>query len=894
MNENEQNAISLEASLVDTKLDESEKEQMAFEEESNNARENYAYFDARLAEEQAKITFSDTGRFDTGIDYEDIDMVQWKKGVNKRHWEECDKLKAYCDAKQLYIGHVHMDHGSDYFMIDSAQIPTTFMYDNKENKKILINVDDKRYSDYIKSWRYPNTNKHVSYSRNISMYCRQVTDVDIVLDRSDSLRANITDSYLRKALIRNKNRDGIQSIIQTIQEKQDAIRLLPKEMSFIVQGCAGSGKTMVLLHRLRYLIFNREIFDDEYIFLVPGFRFKKYIEDISLKFRIDIRNILPYAEYYRMLCGRVADKTETDTDELVFAPDYLERVYSEQFMKECYSSLFQMLADQMNGLICFCENKLNSFIEKERSDIDAKLEELRSFEILEARRLTEKMKDSVSVDITDNVDSVTDFYNAALTIYKDKKSQLENAIEMVEEIMISEDDRRILDNADIIKIKAKIVNEEEMVKKASKFTALAHKRKLDMLMSEYDEIRESIKRELIEKDRKRNIGLADAQRTVFEGITMEEADYIFSELNTLIDLTKEKMDSVIEISRHIEEGLSKKYASEIKWLNETINLSADLKQDCRTFIEFLKPAIKFFQAEIETGSKLYAEFEKHILDNKEMKKFSNEFKMFAQRTPQQLQIYMNTLLFNICKKRVLDEYKVKIHDSYKHYWYMNLYSRYLTREMGKQASRYIYIDEAQDLSLSEVNLIYKINTVKENDTVVCYPTMNMFGDMRQMISSYGISKWSNIEYISMIIKLEENFRNTNQIIDYCNLSLPFTMQKIGVDMEEVAEYDTLQDAIKKTHEIINKPTIIAKDDYAVEDVRALLADTPIVESQIFTVKMVKGLEFREVYVFDRGMTSNEKYIAYTRALNKLNVIHKLPNVTDKSQSLIVQGNDEVE
>ena len=36
-----------------------------------------------------------------------------------------------------------------------------------------------------------------------------------------------------------------------------------------------------------------------------------------------------------------------------------------------------------------------------------------------------------------------------------------------------------------------------------------------------------------------------------------------------------------------------------------------------------------------------------------------------------------------------------------------------------------------------------------------------------------------------------------------------------------------------------------------------------------TVEMVKGMEFSNVIVVDSGMNKREKYVAYTRALNKL-------------------------
>lgn len=54
---------------------------------------------------------------------------------------------------------------------------------------------------------------------------------------------------------------------------------------------------------------------------------------------------------------------------------------------------------------------------------------------------------------------------------------------------------------------------------------------------------------------------------------------------------------------------------------------------------------------------------------------------------------------------------------------------------------------------------------------------------------------------------------------------------------------------------------------------------------------VKGLEFKEIYVLDANMLQNEKYVSYTRALSKLNIIKTLPQVTDRSNSLIIEGDD---
>ena len=54
----------------------------------------------------------------------------------------------------------------------------------------------------------------------------------------------------------------------------------------------------------------------------------------------------------------------------------------------------------------------------------------------------------------------------------------------------------------------------------------------------------------------------------------------------------------------------------------------------------------------------------------------------------------------------------------------------------------------------------------------------------------------------------------------------------------------------------------------------ILADGKLSKTKInvMSVYESKGLEFSAVAVYDKGMTENEKYIAYTRALRELALI----------------------
>ena len=86
------------------------------------------------------------------------------------------------------------------------------------------------------------------------------------------------------------------------------------------------------------------------------------------------------------------------------------------------------------------------------------------------------------------------------------------------------------------------------------------------------------------------------------------------------------------------------------------------------------------------------------------------------------------------------------------------------------------MDEAQDLSVSELELINKINSYYEDkgEFHVAYtPVINVFGDVNQMITEHGIRTWDSVDFISDRYELDENFRNPNQIVDFCNSRLPY-------------------------------------------------------------------------------------------------------------------------
>lgn len=91
----------------------------------------------------------------------------------------------------------------------------------------------------------------------------------------------IDDDILRSALAGNADAK-LKSIVTSIQKEQNAIIRNRKDKILVIQGCAGSGKTSIALHRIAYLLYhNRDTLKaSNVLILSPNGIFADYISHI--------------------------------------------------------------------------------------------------------------------------------------------------------------------------------------------------------------------------------------------------------------------------------------------------------------------------------------------------------------------------------------------------------------------------------------------------------------------------------------------------------------------------------------------------------------------------------------------------------------------------------------
>lgn len=271
-------------------------------------------------------------------------------------------------------------------------------------------------------WRFPKRDGSIIFSRNVWLWRKRVQEVQIVFDKDNKYFSKISDRYLIYSLIKNKDKPGIQSIIQTIQQNQNMLRSLDENRSIIVQGCAGSGKTTVLLHRLRYFLYNDYANDDNYVLLTPGKNFKEFISEATKDFYIKPENILSYQEYYRLYSDEKSKVGNVELDERVFPQQFLEAVYSKKIVQNVYPEIFNVLEQQTEKLLELSKEKIELFKNDVKEELATQIEQKKKALITIVESLIEPIKDDIVAKIDNKYENIFVVAEEVVENYQRKKA----------------------------------------------------------------------------------------------------------------------------------------------------------------------------------------------------------------------------------------------------------------------------------------------------------------------------------------------------------------------------------------------------------------------------------------------------------------------------------------
>ncbi len=612
--------------------------------------------------------------------------------------------------------------------------------------------------------------------KNEYLSLKDYLSAEEIADRDEE---NVLDPFLREIIKNRKQESAVKDIIETIQEKQYEIITCPEDSNFVLQGCAGSGKTMVMLHRLSYLMYNNEeIKPRDVLILTPSTSFNAFIDELSEILEIERVKTMTVQDYFLQVLRNekifIADRIDETQKE---SEEYLAYLYSERFVADIQKKLDKVF-DNLYGLFTG--------------------EECRDF-------ITEIIR------------------------------QCKNAITAYEGIK----------NASV-RVRRAVLGEIRERKEGGLYYTKPFREFMNCILDIYDFFDGTLKSERAKEPKYFYRQMLSFYKSASFSVrfcerVMEEAEESLSSLRVVIE---KEMADLMRFKQKIGGVDVYLYADRIARRKEILQEIEKVRERVRV---------------IGDGNVAFAEFYGYLRGEKTFsaigtgENFVDIIRYFYRETV----------------KKYKEKYGMTSKKMYKSDAYALCTICAGISETLSPVYSYVFVDEGQDVSACEYALIRKINKKA---------AFNVFGDVAQNVTLWrGIQRWETVFPDFTLYGLNQNYRNTNQVVEFVAKRLGLNMQSIGYDGPAV---ETVKpkgiNAFFKDKKGL-KALICSeksKDEYLRKSYNDLAKKGKISRSKIniMTVYESKGLEFSSVVVAEEGMSDSEKYIAYTRALNDLAIV----------------------
>lgn len=884
------------------------------------------------------------------MDHDDLQNKQFLMSQRASDIALAEKFRSHQPSP--YFGRLDLDREI------GDEIVTTTHYIGKEGISDSANV-------IVVDWRSPIGNLiHVKNQKNFNvngveymLALRRSLDIrnaQLVGYHTEydgetiSLDGDVIDPFLLTVLKDKRRHNRLTDIIRTIQGNQNEIIRKPRSESFVVQGCAGSGKTMILLHRLSYLKFNNRTMSLANVKIItPNKFFDAHINDLSVELGLTAIERFSVEEYYVHLIKKFSSKVAVDADvqsEKILSPDLLADVYSSHYLNESISHYHEYWEQVLATL---SEPKLRDYYSKFglsypdtsiHTSATASLFEQGLRQMASAIIETEKRRATIVQrleTIAAEIDTIQGELDNGKAILGNLKSQTISRVELeiaaVEDSIRKSDDKigvlkatqdeqqnRRTKNEDELRQATEVLNmfsasvtdysdfDQFMIRNDSA-SRMIRKHLSDIIRQiiEVDSIYQKTpvynfgKRNTLRKQIEEKKSQFSHNVTQFVNTLRTNAERKLSELRSISETLNHEINATSESIREEEKSIRSQRtmlsafaeclevlnSSEMPDTQSTLTLSAHkvCAQILSTY-EGQHLAVNRISRRLASFETTKADIEREQIQLSQSAYSKEDAAYIADCTKALKKLQFSEVTRNVMFKDLLSQYSLHKQKyqktNYRHKIYLKLLycSLYFARVMSPDT--FLNIDEAQDISIAEYRLLRMVLGEK------C--VFNLYGDINQSVYSYkGIMDWEEISDITggNIYVLNENYRNTLQITDFCNKEFGAEVYPIGVSGEDVVESDTKAAVkwildIKKTNPDFRVAIIHRHGLKAIQEcLRSLLAEEDASwysvddrKLSVLSVETAKGLEFEAVVAIVDQMSNNEKYISYTRALDRLAVV----------------------
>lgn len=203
------------------------------------------------------------------VKYNDINDAQ-----NIPYFARMDfKFEGENEPETIYIGKVGMDFENEEANITDWRTPLgNIYYKGSLGECNEIFIDSKGNINTISGKKLLKRSIEIKNKKII-----KIQDLETLAETQEK-QQEMADKYLIEVL-EGSSSSKLKDIIATIQEVQNSI--IRQELNKIVhiQGCAGSGKSTIALHRIAYLLYQytEKLKDEDILIIAPNKLFVEYI-----------------------------------------------------------------------------------------------------------------------------------------------------------------------------------------------------------------------------------------------------------------------------------------------------------------------------------------------------------------------------------------------------------------------------------------------------------------------------------------------------------------------------------------------------------------------------------------------------------------------------------------
>lgn len=649
----------------------------------------------------------------------------------------------------------------------------------------------------------------------------------------------VTDKYLTQIIQANQNNKKIHDIVESIQHNQYDIITADKNQSALVLGCAGSGKTMILMHKIRYMKYNNsDLKMSDIIVISPTDVLGRESKELSKLLQIENIQQFTTSSFYERICKELFLKLNLTYEEfhVIDEDTPIIQYYSKTALEE--------LALSINS-----DLRSTDYIKQQQQQV----QEMLNTHIEVAKR----PKKTISKMHKLYVDSVKEIRKAGV-------KDIERILRQIDREVINRE--LIEDTIDIIRI----LNEQKCFsgkrdKDASEVKLqFTYTKKMISAMERIEFIRVADQLEVRTEIPLHMVQII--QLFMNDKMIWEDIQKLFCEWANITTADANAYIYYLEKELVLYDCLERKRDILQYLLDNAMVMNHSLEDSSFTYTNSFEKLLKLYDELGEDLEKIgytpFSYFEEYEKIDRRRKRIREQSVNNTRRN------YLYDAILN--KLGIAYDKAAEIIIPKSKAFAMAYVLQKYAANLSEQ-KRYIYIDEFQDFSSLELELIKDIFPLS---------TLSLFGDIKQCINQKGIQRKNDIpaSLYEREYQINENYRNARQITNYVKTELGIEMLPVGLDgkMEILKDVPDIFIEADDRAALIVSDAKLFRESYSLErEVNFYTDSREIVRGilNVIPVSMTKGLEFEKVILIKDGMSRNEYYVACTRAISELYVVN---------------------